>query len=211
MARIRRIVLWVALGAIALLVTLSIVGAFVGVESARSLFNSVPLAVYWILFVGLLVLGLLLFRRLRRSPGLLIAHLGPALILAGAVYSSDTGHTLAERFLGIRKIPSGQMMIYERYMDNVVRDRNWHEIGELSFMVGLKDFWIEYYEEHAPWLLGVNAPSAKPGDDRRQKEIAWAVGRQTQLPFIGLRMKVLQYLPGERARLSRPKLDKKCS
>ena len=53
MARIRRIVMWVALGAIALLVTLSIVGACVGVESARSLFNSVPLAVYWILFVGL--------------------------------------------------------------------------------------------------------------------------------------------------------------
>lgn len=42
----RRIVIWVTIGAIALLVTLSIVGAFIGVESARSLFNSVPLGVY---------------------------------------------------------------------------------------------------------------------------------------------------------------------
>lgn len=201
MARMRQIVMWVTQGAIALLVLLSIVGAFIGVESARSLFNSLPLAAYWIILVGLLVMGLLLFKRLRRSPGLLIAHLGPALILAGAVYSSDTGHILADRYLGIPKIPSGQMVIYEGNMDNVVRDRRGHEIGKLSFNVGLKDFWIEYYEERAPWLLGVDAPPAAPGGKRRQKEITWAVGQKMQLPFVGLGMKVLQYLPGARPAL----------
>lgn len=89
-------------------------------------------------------------------------------------------------------------MIYENHMDNVVRDSNGQEIGKLPFMVGLKDFWIEYYEEHATWMLGVDAPSVTPGEKRRQKTITWAIGQEIQLPFVGLRMKVLQYLPGAR-------------
>ena len=194
--------MWTALGAIALLGFLSIRGAFIGVQRARSLFNSVPLAVFWVFSVGLFVLGLLLFKRLRYSVGLLAGHIGAALILAGAICGSDSGHALARKFLGTNRFPSGYMKIYENHSTDIVRDCEGQKIGKLSFRIGLKDFWIEYYyEKSVPWLLGVDAAPAGSNNARRQKVIDWAVGRKMQIPFVGLTIEVLQYLPGARPAL----------
>ena len=64
--RFKRTLLSVSLILIALLIALSIYSAFIGAEKAQALFNSVPLAIYWILFLVLLIGALLTFRS-RRS------------------------------------------------------------------------------------------------------------------------------------------------
>ena len=190
--------MWATLGGIALLSVLSIVGAFLGAQSARALFNSIPLALLWVSLVGLFVWGFLSFKKLRHSIGLLAGHLGAALILVGAICGSDSGHALAKKFFHSGRIPSGYMRIYEHESTNVVRDPDGRALGQLSFKIGLKDFWIEYYEEPGAWLLGVDAAPAGSDHARRQEVIDWAVGRQRRIPFVGLTVKVLQYLPAAR-------------
>ncbi len=200
MKLIRKVTIWAVLAAIGLLVVLSAVGAFVNVEGARRLFNSVPLAVFWFALAGLFILGFVSFKRLIRSPGLLALHLGSLLILAGAMCGSDSGHALVAKFFNNEKIPSGYMQIYERQSTNTVIDDKEKEVGELPFTIGLKEFWIERYEEDRPWLLGIDAPPADGGHDHRQEVIDWVVGEEVRIPFVDIRLKVLRYI--ERARPS---------
>ncbi|HAU37459.1 MAG TPA: hypothetical protein DCX07_07035 [Phycisphaerales bacterium] len=60
MNRLRRILHWASLGAIAALLCLCAVGAFLGSARATALFNSLPLAAGWFLLAAMLVAGLLL-------------------------------------------------------------------------------------------------------------------------------------------------------
>ena len=199
----RLIVIWAALLAILLLVIFSMIGSVLGtvadkgVVAARIMFNSLPMVCFWFLIVGLLVTGFFCFKRLLRSPGLLGAHLGSLLILAGAMWGSAGGHAAAEKLLGTRKIRSASMIIDEGYASTVLRDRNQHEIGNLPFKIGLKDVWLEYYEGEKPWLLIDTSPAAG-GHERRQRALDWAVGEKIEVPFIDARLEVLQYLPGAR-------------
>jgi len=190
--------MWATLAAVGMLIVLSVVGAFIGTQRARALFNSIPLAVFWSLLVALLLVGLAAFRTLLRSPGLLALHLACLLILGGAMYGSNDGHAVAAKLLGTRKIPFGYMIIFEGYADNIVRDANGNELGTLPFSIGLRDFWIEYYEEAGPWLLGIDAPPAGDGHNRRRRVIPWAVGEENDVPFTDVRVKVLQYIPRAR-------------
>ena len=201
MKSISRVVIWAALGAVILLGVLSIVGAFIGVQDARFLFNSLPLAIFWVFLIGLLISGLFLFKRLRQSFGLLAGHVGPALILIGAILGSDSGQAYSKRFFGTKKIPSGSMTIFENHSTTIVSDAQdkRQEIGKLPFKVGLKDFWIEYYdEESAFWRLGVDAAPAGSDHMRRRKAFDWTSESQMQIPFVGLTLEVLQFLPHAR-------------
>jgi len=146
MNKFRRAVMWAALTLIILLIFLSIYGAFVGAQRAKSFFNSLPLAVYWLALTLLLVIGIIVFRRLVRVPGLLLIHAGCILILAGAIWSSDAGHNLQKKFFGIDKIPAGQMAIFEGTRENRVTLKDNDQVKELPFYVRLKDFRIEYYK-----------------------------------------------------------------
>lgn len=143
--KFRRAAMWAAMALIVLLFFLSVYGAFLGPERAKELFNSVPLAVYWVAFALLLTVGIALFRRLLRVPALLFVHAGCIFILAGAIWGSEAGHKLRKKHFGIDKIPTGQMQIYEGYSDNrVILEDN--RIRELPFYIRLKDFRIEYYK-----------------------------------------------------------------
>ena len=133
----RKIVMWVVLAMVGLLVILSIAGAFLEIEKARARFNSVPLIVYWSVFVALLLLGFAAFKRLLRSPGLLAAHLGSVLILAGALYGSGGGHVVAAKLLDIQRTPNGFMWVYEGQESNTVRDEAGTEIGRLPLSIRL--------------------------------------------------------------------------
>ncbi len=146
MNRFRRSILWAALALILLLIFLSIYGAFLGAERAKKFFNSLPLAVYWIALTVLLIVGIIIFRRLVRMPALLLVHFGCILILAGSIWGSQAGHKLQKRLLGIDKIPTGQMLIYEGQHENRVVLEDANQIGELPFYVRLKDFRVEYYK-----------------------------------------------------------------
>src|SRR3972149_373987 len=202
MKQVRQIVLWAILMGIALLLCLSIIGAFLGDERARAMFNSFPLGVFWVLLVGLLIAGLLLFKRLIRSPTLLTVHLGSLLILAGAMYGSDRGHQLAATLLGSNKIPSGYMRIFEGQASNNVLDSNLKtQIARLPFSVGLKDFWIEYYDEDQPWqliveVLGVDKDSQESKWFR--EPIEWTKGQSVAIPNTEAYLQVLQYIESAR-------------
>lgn len=146
MNNFRRAVMWTALALIILLLFLSIYGAFVGAERAKSFFNSLPLAFYWITFILLLIIGIAAFRRLARVPSLLFIHTGCILILTGAIWSSDAGHNIQKKLFGIDKIPSGQMVIYEGTRENTVVLKNGDKAKELPFHVRLNDFRLEHYK-----------------------------------------------------------------
>ena len=144
----RRIVLWAVLGGIALLLILSVVGAFLGAERAWMFFNSTPLSVFWVFLAGLLMVGFVCFRRLLRQPGLLAVHFGSVLILGGAMYGSVSGHHLAQKLTGRKKIPYGFMKIYEGQSSNLLLDGEFkQQIAELPFSLHLRDFRIEYYDK----------------------------------------------------------------
>lgn len=146
MNNFRRAVMWAVLILIILLIFLSIYGAFVGADRAKSFFNSLPLAVYWITFTLLLIIGIAAFRRLARVPSLLLIHTGCILILTGAIWSSDAGHNIQKKLFGIDKIPSGQMVIYEGTRENTVVLKNSEKVKELPFYVRLNDFCLEHYK-----------------------------------------------------------------
>ncbi len=128
-----------------MLFVFSIYGAFLGSQRAKEFFNSVPLAVYWMTFVLLLVVGIFIFKRLLRVPALLLIHAGCILVLVGSIWGSRAGHELRKKFFGIDKIPTGLTIIYEGNSDNRVILED-DRIRELPFYIGLKDFRIEHYK-----------------------------------------------------------------
>jgi hypothetical protein len=137
--------MWIAMAFIVLLFFLSVYGAFLGSQRAKEFFNNVPLSIFWVTFVLLLVVGILLFRRLLRTPPLLLIHTGCILVLAGSIWGSEAGHELQKKFFGIDKIPTVLMQIYEGHSDNRVflpDDR----IRKLPFSIKLEDFRLEYYK-----------------------------------------------------------------
>jgi hypothetical protein len=147
MKKLSRCIMWMALVAIGLLTILSVLGAFYGAQKAKLIFNSIPLGIYWFALVVLLVAGLVQFPPLFHRPALLMIHVGCLLVLAGGMWGSEAGHHLAERLLGVRKIPSGYMVIYEGHSEkHVVAEGFKQRLGELPFSIKLKDFRLEYYE-----------------------------------------------------------------
>ena len=176
MNNFRRAVKWTALTLIILLIFLSIYGAFIGAQRAKTFFNSLPLAVYWTAFTLLLITGIAVFRRLVRVPGLLLMHLGCIFILAGSIWASQAGHKLHRRLFGIDKIPAGQMQIYEGYSENRVLLENGEPIKELPFHIRLKNFRIEYYKPE--YLL------IQTRQDKSWK-IPVEIGRENLLDDIG--------------------------
>jgi hypothetical protein len=154
--------MWIAMAFIAMLFFLSVFGAFLGPKKAKAFFNSIPLAVFWLTFIILLLVGIGLFRRLLRVPALLLIHAGCVVVLAGALWSSVGTHQLRQKLLktdnspfglirilkvvfGSNKIPSGYMQIFEGHSDNRVISED-EQIRELPFYIGLKDFRIEHYK-----------------------------------------------------------------
>ena len=138
--------MWAALLLIVLLIFLSIYGAFVGAERAKSFFNLLPLTVYWVVLVVALVAGLGVFGRLVRAPGLLLIHLGVIVVLLGGMAGSERGHELQRRFFGIDKVQAGSMVISEGESENLITSEKDGARWRLPFSIRLKDFRIEYYK-----------------------------------------------------------------
>jgi len=152
--------MWTTMVLIALLFCLSVYGAFLGPKRAKEFFNSIPLAVFWLLYIIILIAGIGLFRRLLRVPALLLIHAGCIFILAGALWSSTGGHELRQKLLGIDKIRTGQMVIYEGDLENLVALEN-NQQAKLPFSVKLKDFRIEYYKPEYLWVQSREGQSWK--------------------------------------------------
>ena len=162
--------MWSVLILIALLILFSLRGAFLGAERAQVFFTSIPLSVYWITFILILGIGIALFKRLLRSPGLLLLHLGCIAVLIGAMWGSEKGHHIQATLFGTNKIKSGTLIIYEGLSENQVLEKNAdvsfriideklvfsednkplededERIFSLPFEIKLNDFRMEYYD-----------------------------------------------------------------
>lgn len=138
--------MWAGLVLIILLIFMSIYGAFLGSDRAKSFFNCFPLTTYWLALVLLLIAAIAAFRRLVHIPELFLIHLGCILILTGSMWGSDAGHKLQKQLFGIDKIRTGQMKIFEGHRENIVTLANGGQTRKLPFSIRLKDFRIEYYE-----------------------------------------------------------------
>ena len=202
MKQLRQAILWAVLVAIVLLIVLSAIGAILGAEEAKALFNSWPMVIFWFLAAALLVAGFAAFRRLIAAPAGLAMHLGILLVLAGAMWGSVKGHEFREAWFGDRKVPHGYMPIMEGDAENrLFADDLQTPIGRLPFSLYLKDFSVEHYPpEQKTWALVVVAPGLDPDGNpvQHQQQVTWQVGEEAPVPFAGVRLKVLRYL--ERAR-----------
>ncbi|HUW99780.1 MAG TPA: cytochrome c biogenesis protein ResB [Phycisphaerae bacterium] len=196
MARGRQVGLGLTLGALGVLASVSIVGAFLGAERARAMFNSQPLVAFWILLAGLLVAGFFLMPRLVRSPGLAAMHLGALLVLVGGMGGSDLGHRLAGRLFGAAKIPHGYMAVEEGDATDAVRDGETGEaIGRLPFRIRLEDFRIEYYPSDRPWELWLERPVVfGEGFEMGMAPVAWREGEEASAGESQIRVRVVRYL-----------------
>ncbi|NLW51133.1 MAG: cytochrome c biogenesis protein ResB [Candidatus Brocadiaceae bacterium] len=126
----RRPVQAVELGGVASLAALCVVGAFLGPERARRLFNSWPMGAFWsagaLWLLGRAVVGRGVARR--------VALLGAAFILAGGLWGSASGRRLAERLLGWPAPVDGYLFLPRgRLCDDVFSHGFEHRIARLPF------------------------------------------------------------------------------
>ena len=172
----RRGVLWATLLGLGVLITLSVVGAFLGAARAKVLFNSWLMVGYWVFLTLLLVVGIGAFAALRRRWGLLAMHVGAVLVLLGSMAGSERGHEVLDGFRDEPKCPKGVMRIGERFREDRLLDTQTGRevVGQLPFALGLRDFWVEYYETEP--VLEV---SLKNGT---QVSVAGRVGSGLELP-----------------------------
>ncbi|MGA1980748.1 MAG: cytochrome c biogenesis protein ResB [Sedimentisphaerales bacterium] len=153
-----RAVMWVVLAMVVLLIFLSVYGAFLGPYQAKNFFNSPALSAYWLALMALLAAAFVTFRRLIRSPWLLLIHAGGILILAGALWGSITGLKIRNQLFGADKIQTGQMTIFEGDAENRIWLEDSSRTKELPFYIKLKDFRIEYYK---PEYLEILTPQGR--------------------------------------------------
>jgi len=173
-----RIIMWLALATIGTLAFLSVLGACYGAEKAKSFFNSIALQFYFSGFFILIAIGFLMFRSLLRRTGLFLIHAGCLLTLAGAMWSSESGHRLAFRLFGSHKIPEGYMVIEEGLAENRLFAKDFMgPLGQLPFTIKLKDFRIEYYQPDKPLTPLLNIITA----DKQQLQIPAKVGQTISL------------------------------
>jgi len=197
MNALRRILKYVTLGVLALLVVLSIVGAFLGQTKADGFFNSVPLAGYWVATLLLLVGAVFAFRSMLRRVGMGMMHLGCIAILAGGMWSSERGHELRARHLGEKRLRKAWMPIVQGNTTGILTDA-WHKpTGErLPFQLKLRKFWVEYHQpapEHWP-LSFVRVSTDKRGKEvQTTMELDWKLNEPLELPETDLELTVLHY------------------
>jgi cytochrome c biogenesis protein ResB len=146
MSKLKRMLMWAGLVLILLLIFLSVYGAFIGAAKAQDFFSSLPLTVYWLVLILVLIAGIIAFRRLIRVPGLLLIHLGCALVLAGGIWGSEAVGKLRDKLFSTDTIRAGRMAIFEGDVENRVTLQSSDQVKQLPFHVELKDFRLEYYE-----------------------------------------------------------------
>jgi cytochrome c biogenesis protein ResB len=178
------------------LTVLSIVGAFLGVERARLFFNSIPMMLIWLFLLGLLMIGIVCSAGIRKRPASLAMHLGCVLVLAGAMWGSQT----AQHWRAVLQWSSGPTTGYLLLKSGDISDRLTDSslirtVGQLPFSIRLEDFRIEYYplgNEAWAFGLGVAVPSSR-GMDWLFQPLEWNTGVETHLPYGDIRMFVLNH------------------
>jgi len=156
-----------ALAWIAAMVVLSVYGALIGSFRAEDLFNSLPLTIYWAAVVVLLIVGIFVWRRMLRFPGLLAIHVGCVLIVCGGMWGSMRAHSWRQARTYQFHPRRGVMFLGEGMTSrNLFRDdqTNFSLIGQLDFAVKAERLWEEYYPaRQTRWPIAiVTDPQGRP-------------------------------------------------
>ncbi len=131
------------LACIAVLCLLSIFGAFLGAEKAQAFFNSIPLAVFWVLLLALLAAAVVAFKSIQSQPMLFLMHLSCIFILFGGLWGSQAGLM----WFSPGKVYKGYIKLYPGQKANQVYIESEDRMVNLDFEVGLQDFQIHYYDK----------------------------------------------------------------
>jgi hypothetical protein len=171
----RGLILALTTGLLCVLTVLSVFGAFLGSRRAAVFFNTPATSSFWILLAAVFVTGFLAVRSLRRNTGLFLCHFGCLLVMLGALWGSETAHTLRARFFGDTKVREGIMQIHEGHQENRIfsPESEGDVLATLPFNVALDDFYIEYYESEGS--LEIGAP------DGRSASLKAEPGKQASL------------------------------
>lgn len=180
------------LAATTLLAAASVACAFVGPEKSAAFLHSAAGLPLWGVTLGALLCVFLLYPRLLRKPGLLMAHWAALAVMAGGML----GAREAQRFLMQRSGRSNPIEGYlvagpgqetRRIVD--FRDNRLLVRGELPFSLRIERFWTEYYPvpPYRPWrLLGgylQDANASRP-DAWSLRTIPLDVGERTAFPAL---------------------------
>jgi hypothetical protein len=131
---------------IAFLVYLSILSAFYGSARAAAFFNSLGMAVFWLVLLAALVISFFVFKPFRRKLGPMLIHLACILILSASMWGSQRGHEMRRQYLGENRFYEGYLVLHETSSEArlITKDQT-SVIGELPFNLALKKFTILYH------------------------------------------------------------------
>lgn len=178
------------------LAVLSVGGAFVGSGRAGEIFNSLPLAGFWIALAAALALEVAVNIRPIRSPGRLMTHLGCLLVLVGAMTGSELAQKLSGKLLGSTGPRGGMVLLSPGRQSRTLYDKSLHAVGELPFVLRLRRSQIEYYEPEPPWRLFLYPFN---GEGSGAVELNWKIGQEIAISDTDIRVTVLEYVPRARA------------
>jgi len=201
--RFRHILFWATLGAMVAMTVLCVVGAFLGADRAKVMFNSPPLWIFWALLAALLAVGMFAWVRMWRSGGLIAVHVGVLLILAGGMWGSKTAHAWRGKFLHPKrtKAPEGYLLLNPHDVVDKTSRQLWNlspngppvPAGTLPFDVEVRRAWVEYYPpEEEQWAL-MGLTHDKKGAPRKVTPLSGLVGLPSQFPAVDGEVTVLGY------------------
>ncbi len=141
-----RFILILSLFLIGGLAILSVFGAFLGADKASAFFNSFPMTILWLTFIGILMAGFFYFRRLLIRPFLFLIHVGCLFVLLGGLWGSRTGLAVRGHFLKSESFYKGMIPLYEGEGSSGLYDIRANPVGSLPFEVFLDKFQVHYYD-----------------------------------------------------------------
>ena len=195
----------------AALAVLSVAGSLTGLYhnvgwafDAHAFFNSTPVAVFWALLLAGLVASIALDATIVRRPASLAMHVGPILVIVGAIIGSDLGHQLTNRYTEAKTVRSGFIVVHEGQATDTITDGRGLPVGKMPVSLRLDEFRIVHYplspqiQAHWPLYYQVAAGGAD-ANAWQHGDLDWAVGKTLDLPGTDIKMHVLEYLPSARA------------
>lgn len=188
-----------ALAMLVALVVLCVIGAFLGADRAGAMFTSPPMVVFWFVLAGLLVCSLLAWRGMLRRPGVLSAHLGALLVLAGGMWGSERAQGLRQRYFDDTSVRRGQILLAPGQPEHLVVEIDptgkVTSVGSLGFFLQVTRAWTEYYPPADPhWtLLAVTHDDS--GEVDGTAPLRRRPGEWQYIPFTDLTARIESWQP----------------
>lgn len=139
---------------------LSVYGAFLSSERAAVFFQSVPLILFWFLWVFFLLAGFFFSPLLRAQLFLFMIHLGVLFVFLGGLWGSSKSIALRNRLFGQEIISKGLVCLFAGEKDCRVYDSQGKEIGRLPFELHLENFDIFYYDNPSLIIQDKESPDS---------------------------------------------------